>query len=70
MQTDTLPNGFTRISGRKEPPADGPSAYFVILRNGIQPAEPWPVGKTASGQVRWKWGATESPFDIIAVKSV
>jgi hypothetical protein len=38
----------------------------MLLANG--PAEPWPVGRTASGQTRWKWGRTPDPWDIIAVK--
>jgi len=65
--SDNLPDGFRRISGKRNPP-QASGAYFVILRNGIMPAEPWPVAKTASGQTRWKWGATESPFDVVAVK--
>ena len=57
-----LPEGFRAISGKRNPP-EGTGAYYVILRNGMQPQEPWPVAGT-----RWKWGAGPDDWDVIAVK--
>jgi hypothetical protein len=62
-----LPDGYLRISGKRNPP-EGTGAYFVVLRCGHMPDEPWPSGKTASGQVRWKWGEKYDDWDVIAVK--
>jgi hypothetical protein len=44
-----------------------------MLRNGIKPAEPWPVS-SASGKTRFVWArdaqgnVIEDPFDIVAVR--
>lgn len=64
-----LPEGFSAISGKRNPPEKA-GAYYVLLRNGMQPAEPWPVARTQSGQVRWKWGDKPDDFDVIAVKAI
>jgi hypothetical protein len=71
-QHDT-PAGFTRTAGKRNPPANsGP--YYVMLRNGMLPPEPWPAGRTISGQTRWKWewnddgSYTPHDFDIVAVR--
>lgn len=57
-----LPPGFRRISGKSNP-SKKEGAYYVLLRNGMQPAEPWPIGQT-----RWRWGSEPDDFDVIAVK--
>jgi len=62
-----LPPGFRLISGKSNP-RKKEGAYYVLLRNGMQPAEPWPIGRTASGQTRWRWGLEPDDFDVIAVK--
>jgi hypothetical protein len=69
---DNLPHGYVRISGKRNPPADsGP--YYVMLRNGIMPEEPWPVS-SKSGKTRFVWArdaagnVIEDSFDIVAVK--
>lgn len=65
---DDLAPGYTRISGKRKPPASwGPSLY-VQLRNGHCPDEPWPVGSTKSGQTRWVWDGIAPDFDIVAVR--
>jgi hypothetical protein len=67
-----IPKGYRATTGKRNPPADsGP--YFVMLRNGIMPQEPWPVS-SASGKTRFVWAmdaqgnVIEDPFDIIAVR--
>jgi hypothetical protein len=62
-----LPLGFRRISGKRNPPVKV-GKYYVQLRNGMLPDEPWPVAQTQSGQTRWKWGEVPDPFDVVAVK--
>lgn len=55
--------GYRAISGKRNPPkADG--GYYVQLRNGMLPKEPWPVRDT-----RWIWDAEPHDFDIIAVRN-
>jgi hypothetical protein len=58
-----LPNGFVAISGKRNPP-EGSGPYYVLLRNGMQPKEPWPIAGT-----RWIWEATPHDFDIIAIRA-
>lgn len=56
MQHDFQP------SGKRAPPDKG-QRYYVKLRNGMEPPEPWPVKGT-------RWVHDGHPFDIIAVKLV
>ena len=57
-----LPPGFIATKGKRNPP-EGSGPYHVLLRNGMQPKDPWPVKGT-----RWKWGAEDDDFDIIAIR--
>ena len=68
MEKTNLPPGFRAISGKRNPSAG--KSYYVILRNGMMPEEPWPAGRTASGQTRWIWKGDDDKFDIVAVKEV
>ena len=62
-----IAQGYKPISGKRNPPA-GTGSYYVQLRNGMCPDEPWPVARTKSGQTRWIWGDSPDPFDIIGVR--
>lgn len=67
-----LPKGYRATTGKRKPPK-GSGPYFVMLRNGMMPAEPWPV-ESASGRTRFVWNrdsagnVIEDDYDIIAVK--
>jgi len=60
---DKLPSGFVRVSGKRNPPK-GSGPYYVLLRNGMQPKDPWPVRET-----RWIWDGIAPEFDIIAIRA-
>lgn len=68
-----IPKGYRATTGKRNPPADsGP--YYVLLRNGIMPEEPWPVS-SKSGNTRFVWArdaagnVIEDDWDIVAVRS-
>ena len=67
-----IPKGYRPTKGNRQPPKNsGP--YYVMLRNGTMPVEPWPV-ESASGVTRFVWrrdgegNVIEDEYDIIAVK--
>lgn len=57
-----IAKGYRRITGKNNPP-NSEGGYYVQLRNGMLPKDPWPVQGT-----RWEWGEQPHDFDIIAVR--
>ncbi len=49
-------------------PEDAPPILrvYVRLRNGMEPADSWPVSTGKADTTRWAFGMKEHPFDIIA----
>lgn len=60
-----LGNAPTHVPGEPED-APAPALVFVRLRNGIEPAAPWPVTTARAGApaTRWTFEMRDHPFDI------